>query len=71
MRRNPDPRQQRPGETTLQVLERRLDEGYARIEEAIARGEDVTAWTDFWVQLLRQYEERVDIERELMSGVQP
>jgi hypothetical protein len=51
----------RPDATvTLQTLERRLDEGYARIEEAIARGEDVTAWESFWIDLLHRYEAECD-----------
>ena len=45
---------------TLTTLERRLDEGYSRIEEAIARGEDVTAWESFWIDLLHQYEAEWD-----------
>lgn len=46
--------------TSLQALERRLDDGYRRIEEAIARGEDVTAWESFWIDLLHQYEAEWD-----------
>jgi len=37
-------------------LESRLEDGYARIEQAQARGEDVTAWEEFWIDLLREYE---------------
>ncbi|HYI25878.1 MAG TPA: hypothetical protein VD767_10755 [Thermomicrobiales bacterium] len=48
------------GLSRLQALERRLDEGYARIEEGIARGEDVTAWESFWIDLLHQYEAECD-----------
>jgi hypothetical protein len=44
----------------LATLERRLDDGYARIEQALAQGEDVTAWEDFWIELLHQYESAVD-----------
>lgn len=44
----------------LGVLERRLADGYARIEIAIANGEDVTAWEDFWVDLLHRYEAECD-----------
>lgn len=40
----------------LEILERRLDDGYERIEQAIARGENVTHWEDFWLDLLHQYE---------------
>ena len=46
--------------TTLQALERRLDEGYSRIEEALARGEDVSAWESFWIDLLHLYEAEWD-----------
>ena len=38
------------------TLERRLDDGYQRIEEALREGDDVGAWEDFWIQLLREYE---------------
>ena len=39
-----------------EVLERRLDDGFQRIEQALRDGTDVAAWEDFWVQLLREYE---------------
>jgi len=42
------------------TLERRLNDGYARIEQALTQGEDVTAWEDFWIELLRHYEAAVD-----------
>lgn len=45
---------------TIETLERRLDEGYRRIEEAIDRGEDVQAWESFWIDLLHQYEAEWD-----------
>jgi hypothetical protein len=38
------------------ALERRLGDGFERIDQAIATGEDVQAWEDFWVRLLREYE---------------
>jgi hypothetical protein len=38
------------------ALERRLEDGYRRIEEARLNGADVRAWEDFWIQLLREYE---------------
>ncbi len=44
----------------LAALERRLDAGYRKIEDALARGEDVTAWEDFWIDLLHQYEAECD-----------
>ena len=39
-----------------QVLERRLDDGYQRIDDALRAGVDVTAWEAFWVELLHEYE---------------
>jgi len=45
-----------PGTQSLATLERRLDDGYARIEHARSLGQDITAWEDFWIDLLRQYE---------------
>ena len=44
----------------LATLERRLADGYARIEDARNRGQDVTAWEAFWIDLLHQYEMAVD-----------
>ena len=38
------------------TLERRLDDGYRGIEEALRAGQDVGAWEDFWIRLLRDYE---------------
>jgi hypothetical protein len=38
------------------TLASRLEDGYVRIEQAMARGEDVTAWEDFWIDLLHEYE---------------
>jgi hypothetical protein len=43
-----------------ETLERRLDDGYRRIEEARVQGRDVQAWEEFWIQLLREYEEICD-----------
>ncbi len=40
----------------VRSLESRLEDGYVRIEQARERGEDVSAWEDFWIGLLRQYE---------------
>jgi hypothetical protein len=44
------------------VLEHRLEDGYVRIDEAVASGTDVSEWESFWVRLLREYE---DVCREL------
>lgn len=38
------------------TLERRLEDGYRRIEAAARDGQDVSAWETFWIDLLRQYE---------------
>ncbi|HEU0114955.1 MAG TPA: hypothetical protein VFQ80_09770 [Thermomicrobiales bacterium] len=38
------------------MLERRLDDGYQRIDAALNDGQDVARWEDFWVGLLREYE---------------
>ncbi len=40
----------------LESLTHRLQDGEARIQAALARGEDVAAWEDFWVRLLHEYE---------------
>lgn len=37
-------------------LAKRLEEGHAKIEQAAQRGEDVEAWSAFWVDLLHEYE---------------
>lgn len=38
------------------VLARRLDDGFDRIEQATMRGQDVAAWEGFWFGLLHEYE---------------
>ena len=43
-------------ENQLASLTRRLRDGEARIQTALALGEDVTAWEDFWLRLLHEYE---------------
>jgi hypothetical protein len=43
--------------TEREALERRLAEGYVKIEEALARGQDVSTWERFWIELLHEYEE--------------
>jgi len=47
-----------------QSLSRRLDDGYQRIDQAIATGADVAAWETFWIDLLREYESVCDELRE-------
>lgn len=41
----------------VDILAKRLDDGWKRIEDAQRRGQDVMDWNDFWIDLLRQYEE--------------
>lgn len=43
-------------------LERRLEDGYQRIDEASHAGADVTEWESFWIRLLGEYE---DVCREM------
>jgi len=46
------------------AVARRLDDGYHRIDQALVSGEDITAWEDFWIELLSQYETLSDeVER--------
>lgn len=40
----------------LASLDRRLRDGEARIEAAIANGDQVAAWEEFWIKLLHEYE---------------
>lgn len=46
--------------TEVAQLERRLDDGYARIEQAKLDGIDTTAWEEFWVKLLVEYQSICD-----------
>lgn len=48
------------GDVEISNLDNRLADGYRRIEAAIARGEDVQIWEDFWVSLLHSYERLCD-----------
>lgn len=43
--------------TRRDSIARRLDDGYARIDEALLAGSDVAEWESFWLRLLREYEE--------------
>ena len=38
-------------------LERRLEDGYRRIDQAALGGADVTEWESFWIRLLGEYED--------------
>jgi hypothetical protein len=42
------------------TLEQRLEDGFIRIGEAEVQGRDITAWEEFWVGLLREYESVCD-----------
>lgn len=46
--------------TRRATLERRLDDGYRRIEAALGGGADVAAWEEFWLRLLTEYESVCD-----------
>lgn len=48
------------GSGYLETLERRLEDGYTRIEDARLHGQDVSVWEEFWIDLLHQYEAAVD-----------
>jgi hypothetical protein len=49
-------------------LYHRLEQGYDRIEHGLAEGNDVTTWEDFWVALLREYEQVCDeLQRDLAA----
>jgi hypothetical protein len=54
-------------EEKKQEYQERLDIGGAKIEEARSQGRDVTAWEDYWIQLLRQFEAVCDKLRDLKT----
>jgi hypothetical protein len=39
----------------IETLERRLQDGFIRIGEAMNNGLNVSDWETFWVELLREY----------------
>ena len=43
-------------ERSVTGLAERLEDGYRRIDEAQRIGTDITAWEEFWLKLLREYE---------------
>lgn len=49
-----------PTHDQVSTLERRLEDGYRRINAAAREGKDVAAWETFWIDLLRQYEALCD-----------
>ena len=40
----------------LETLERRLNDGHVKIEDAQQALQDVARWEDLWLQLLGEYE---------------
>jgi hypothetical protein len=40
----------------IETLERRLQDGFIRIGEAMNNGIEVTNWERHWIELLREYE---------------
>jgi hypothetical protein len=40
----------------IETLERRLQDGFTRIGEAMNNGLNVSDWEKFWIELLREYE---------------
>jgi hypothetical protein len=42
------------------TLEQRLEDGFVRIGDAEIQGRDVSAWEEFWLSLLREYESICD-----------
>jgi hypothetical protein len=53
-------------EDRRQQLTRRLEDGYERIDQAALAGADVREWEEFWIKLLREYEQ-VCFELELAA----
>jgi hypothetical protein len=46
---------------SIRSLEQRLHDGYEKIEEGLASGRNVAHWEGIWLDLLREYEELVDM----------
>ncbi len=47
-------------ESDLDLLVRRLDAGYARIEDAQNAGQDLADWEEFWIDLMHQYDRAME-----------
>jgi hypothetical protein len=43
-------------EERIETLEKRLQDGFTRIGEAMNNGIEVTNWERHWIELLREYE---------------
>lgn len=72
MENHPHLRRPAPGEAavsgnaqpeSIDSLKLRLADGFQRIDVARTRGEDVSAWEDFWIELLHRYEALCDDDR--------
>lgn len=51
-----DQQERRMLEQRAASLQLRLEDGYSRIERALADGQDVTRWEELWQRLLEEYE---------------
>ena len=58
--RKPNLRRSVSRSESVESLELRLSDGYHRIDMAVAQGDDVTLWEDFWIDLLHWYEALCD-----------
>ncbi len=47
-------------EIARDVLYRRLEDGYRKVEQGLTEGRDVADWEEFWLELLREYERVCD-----------
>lgn len=47
----------RDHDSRREMLERRLEDGYRRIDQAALTGADVSEWETFWITLLGEYED--------------
>jgi hypothetical protein len=43
-----------------ETLRARLEAGYAKIDEGMRQDQNTEPWVDFWLRLLREYEELCD-----------
>lgn len=55
-------------EAEMQRLLFRLDDGFAKIAQAAAMGEETARWEDVWLELLREYDELCKERPMLASG---
>lgn len=45
----------------LTMIERRLEDGYQKIDQARLEGKEVGPWEELWIQLLDDYEQVYDL----------